>query len=172
MRLSHRTLRAAITAGIIAVSATAIVASATATTVRRCRAGQLSATMTHIFGSEGAGSTGYRLNLKNHGRHRCRLGNHPGLELLGANGKGLSTHVKAFGQAGTVTIRAGHTAKARLRFSPDIPGPGEPAKGPCEPKAHSVKVFLKAPARGSLLGPVEPPTSVCEHGSIQEQPLR
>lgn len=127
--------------------------------------------MTHIPGSEGAGSTGYLLNLRNLGTASCRVGNHPRLQLLGATGKNLSTHVSPFGKSGTVTIAPRRTASAHLRFSPDIPGPGEPRNGPCEPQAHSVRVTLTAPGVGATVGAVKPPTSVCEHGGIQEQPL-
>lgn len=136
-----------------------------------CHGTQLTATMSHIFGSEGAGSTGYLLTLENHGSAPCRVGNHPRLLLLSASGATLPTHVSAFGRPATVVLAAGHTAGARLRFSPDIPGPGEPGRGPCEPRAHAVRVLLDAPGRGSLTGPVRPPTSVCEHGAIEEQPL-
>ena len=127
--------------------------------------------MTHIPGSEGAGSTGYLLNLRNAGSSRCRLGNHPGLVLLGAHGKALPTYVTRFGRSRTVTIAPQHTASARLRFSPDIPGPGEPGRGACEPQARKVRVSVAAPGSGTAVGPVKPPTSVCEHGAIQEQPL-
>jgi len=149
----------------------AVATSAGASSVAACRASQLTATMTHIPFSEGAGSTGYLLKLKNVGVTRCRLGNHPRLRLLGATGHALPTHVSTFGPSATVAIAPHRTASARLRFSPDIPGPGEPGHGPCEPKAHAVRVTLTAPAHGTTVGRVKPPTSVCEHGGIGEQPL-
>jgi hypothetical protein len=157
--------------GVLAVLAGVIAAGASASSPARCRASQLTATMTHIPFSEGAGNTGYLLKLRNVGATRCRLGNHPRLRLLGTGGRALPTHVSTFGRSGTVTIAPHRSASARLRFSPDILGPGEPAHGPCEPKAHAVRVTLTAPAHGSTVGPVKPPTSVCEHGSMQEQPL-
>ncbi len=157
--------------GAAVAAASTIATSATASSVAPCRALQLTATMTHIFGSEGAGQTGYLLNLRNAGSSPCRLGNHPGLVLLNARGAGLPTHVSKFGRSGTVTIAPRHTASARLRFSPDIAGPGEPGRGACEPQAHGVRISLAAPGSGTTVGPVKPPTSVCEHGAIQEQPL-
>jgi hypothetical protein len=137
-----------------------------------CRAGQLSAKMSMIRGSAGAGNIGYSLALTNNGSAACQLGNHPRLRLLRADGRGLPTEVFRFKPAGTVTIPAGGTAAARLRFSPDIPGIGEPAGGRCEPLAHKVKVTLTQPASGHLVGSVKPATSVCEHGSLDEQPLK
>jgi len=137
-----------------------------------CKGSQLSAAMSVIPGSAGAGNIGYRLTLKNHGG-ACILGDHPGLKLLKANGQGLPTRVIKSGRTafGTMTVGTGHSTSARLRFSPDVAGPGEPGKGPCEPAAHKVKVLLSAPGSGTVTGAVKPPTSVCEHGSIQEQPL-
>jgi hypothetical protein len=174
MRLSRQSSRAA--GAVVGIGAVlgggTIVASATASSVAPCHAVQLSATMTHIPGSEGAGSTGYLLNVRNNGYAACRLGNHPALVLLGARGAKLPTHVSRLGKPVTVTIAPRHTASARLRFSPDIPGPGEPGKGACEPPAHGVRVSVTAPGTGTTVGPVKPPTSVCEHGGIQEQPLR
>jgi hypothetical protein len=158
-------------AGALAMFASTLAASASASTAAPCRAARLTATMTHILGSEGAGNTGYLLTLKNKGSTPCRLGNHPGLRLLGKTGKPLPTHVSRIGPAATVTIAAHHAASARLRFSPDIPGTGEPGQGPCEPPAHAVRVSLIVPGTGTTVGPVKPPTSVCEHGTIAEQPL-
>jgi hypothetical protein len=134
-----------------------------------CTPSHLTASMSLIRGSAGAGNIGYKLGLKNTGSAACALGNHPGLKLLGQNGQKLPTHVMQLGTNEAVTIASGHTATARLRFSPDLPGKGEPGKGPCEPAAHKVRVILRRSV--SLVGPVKPPTSVCEHGRIQEQPL-
>jgi hypothetical protein len=69
-----------------------------------------------------------------------------------------------------VTIAARGSKSARLRFSPDIPGRGEPKKGACEPKAYGVLVTLGSPASGELTASVKPPTSVCQHGQIRAQP--
>lgn len=155
----------------VLAAATSAATTATATT-HPCRASRLSATMTHIFGSEGAGSTGYLLKIVNHGARACQLGDHAGLQLIDAKGRKLPTNVDFFGRRGPVTIAAGHSVSAGLRFSPDIPGVGEPGRGPCEPQAHTVLVALRAPASGGLAAAVKPPTSVCEHGQIEEQPLR
>lgn len=161
---------------LIPLSATAALTSAAAFAaatadgaVQPCSAARISAKMAVIPGSAGAGHIGYKLTLKNTGAGGCTLGNHPGLKLLKANGRGLPTHVTKFGKQKTVTIKPGHSASARLRFSPDIPSGGERTRGACEPAAHKVRVFLSPSA--SLVGPVNPPTSVCGRGAIEEQPL-
>jgi hypothetical protein len=99
------------------------------------------------------------------------MGNHPGLQLEKANGKALPTHVHARGPSGVVTVAAGATAKAQLRFSPDVPGPGEPKHGRCEPPASLAVVTLASPGKSDTIGRVRPRTPVCSHGSIQETPL-
>ncbi len=154
-------------------AAAAGVASASASAAKPCPNRHLTAQMTHIFGSEGAGSTGYLLTVRNISRHACWVHRHLALQLLGAGSvpRKLPTHVVDFGRHGTVTIAPGHAVSARLRFSPDIPGGGEPGRGPCEPVAHRVTVFLGPPQGGGVTGPVKPPTSVCEHGTMEEQAL-
>jgi len=136
-----------------------------------CTADRLSAQMIHIAGSDAAGSTGFDLKISNHGGGACLVGSHPELSLLGSGSKPIPTHVKPVGRTSHVPIRPGKTVVARLRFSPDVPGPGEPQHGRCEPVAHHVKVRLTDSAHGSLVGPIQPPTSVCEHGSIEEHGL-
>ncbi|HWX09457.1 MAG TPA: hypothetical protein VNY33_05730, partial [Gaiellaceae bacterium] len=90
----------------------------------------------------------------------------PALRLLGAHGKSLPTNVVPDPRyhAKTFLLRAGKTASATARFSPDVPGPGEPVTKRCEPLAYSAAV-----SAGGLLFvvPIRPrPTSVCEHGRL------
>lgn len=136
-----------------------------------------SVAMTHIRGSSGAGQTGYRLTVKNLGSASCTFQNEPGLTLLGSHKRKLPTHVHWTGGPKIITFGPGKTVSARLRFSPDIPGPGEQRRGRCEPQAHSIRVQLvlqlKTLGREQLAtGPVRPATSVCEHGRMTASPLR
>ena len=63
-------------------------------------------------------------------------------------------------------LQAAASAKSEARFSPDVPGQGEGQAGqPCEPVAHQVQVT--ATGGGTFTVPVNPPTSVCEHGSLR-----
>jgi hypothetical protein len=127
----------------------------------------LAARMTFIKGSQGAGNVSYKLTVSNSGT-ACRLNNQPILRLVGKSGKNLPTKVIWSGKAGSVLIKKGGRATANMRFSPDIPGPGDHQHGACQPKAYKIKLV----SAGVLLGPVSPPTSVCERGTMRVTSLR
>ena len=146
-----------------------------------CRGG-LTAKMTHIAGSDALGHTAYRLTVTNSNSVACGFdSNHPALTLYkgaSATSKQLPTHVIRQGKTHAFKIGPGQSAHARLFFSPDVPGKNEPQRGPCEPTAHSVGVtlsFTGSSSQGAVAvrahGPIVPPTSVCEHGQIQESAL-
>jgi hypothetical protein len=146
----------------------AFAAGSASGSVTQCSALHLSAKMTVIGGSRGAGNVSYKLTLKNNGPGSCLINKHPGLRLVGKSGLGLPTHVKKIGSNGFVSIQAGKSVSQQLRFSPDIPGPGEPSHGACEPAAHKIVVSLNPT---TVRGPILPPTPVCGHGAIQQKPL-
>ena len=135
-----------------------------------CKAANFTAKMALIRGSQGAGNVLYKLTLKNKGPV-CVLGNHPKLKLLGKSGNQLPTHVVPVGHGGTVTLGTDKSAHSTLRFSPDVPGTGEPTNRQCEPTAHQVAVTLTSPGSGTVIGTVSPATAVCEHGGISETAL-
>ncbi len=170
-RLTRPLLAAAIAAAVPGAVLATPAATATGATVAACVAARLSVRMTLTPGSGAAGHIGYTLAVKNRGGAACRMGNHPRLRLVAANGHGLPTHVVKLGASKAVTIAAGHTVRSSMQFSPDVPSGGEPASGPCEPVAHRVQVTFTAPSGGSRTGAVSPPTSVCGRGTIQEKPL-
>ena len=128
--------------------------------------------LTHVAGSDGAGQTSYTLKVKNVGGAPCVFQNQPRLALLGAGGKSLPTHADWTGKPANITIRAGETVRAQLRFSPDVPGRGEGSHGgPCEPVAQKVRVYLSLHLKTlghvtPVTGAVRPPTRVCEHGRM------
>lgn len=139
-----------------------------------CAPAQLHAKMAVIRGSAGAGNIEYRVLLRNVSKVTCTVSGRPGLRLRGAAGRNLPTHVSAAlpGSLGViVTLAPGKSAAATLRFSPDVPGPGESTTGLCEKTAHSVRVTLASPGSRSLVGAIIPPTPVCEHGSMTETNL-
>jgi len=161
-------------AAVVVASSSGLAASGASGAPTACRAGQLSARMAVIVGSAGAGNIEYRLLLRNASRASCVVSGHPGLRLRGAAGQNLPTHVtpvppNAIGVI--VTLVPGGSAQATLRFSPDVPGPGEGMVGACEKTAHTVRVTLASPGQGSLIGPITPPTAVCEHGGMTETNL-
>jgi hypothetical protein len=143
--------------------------------VQPCTASQLSGSFRFVPGSPGAGSVSYMLRLRNRSSRTCFVSGLAGLRLLGRTGHPLSTKVVPAFRPGLtavrVVLRPGQTAKAEARFSPDIPGPGEPqTTGPCEPKAFRVRI-TPPPGGGTLVGPVLPPTPVCEHGGMSLRAL-
>lgn len=133
-----------------------------------CGVGDLGGGFSVVPGSAGAGQITYTLTLTNASPAACYVSGIPQVELLDAQGGALPTKVSAArpGQAtaAKIVLQPGDSAKADARFSPDVPGPGEPVtQKACEPTAHELKVTVAA---GSFTVPVTPPTPVCEHGAL------
>jgi len=152
-----------------------VAALASPAAVQQCRASQLGASFTVIPGSPGAGNISYLLRLRNRSSKTCFVSGLAQLRLLSKTGRPLPTKVVPVFRPGLtavrVVLRPGRSAKAEARFSPDIPGPGEPqTRGPCEPKAYRVRI-TPPPGGGTLVGPVTPPTPVCETGTISLRAL-
>jgi hypothetical protein len=135
-----------------------------------CTPSRLTAAMTVVRGSAGAGQISYNVRLKNHSSGACTVSGRPVLRLLDAHGHGLPTKVvpdrPGTGTAALIRLAHGASAVALARFSPDVPGQGESGSGPCEKTAYSVRITLASPGHGSLVGKVRPATPVCEHGRI------
>jgi Protein of unknown function (DUF4232) len=157
-----------------ALGALVLAAGGPAKTIPPCYGSQLRGTFSVINGSAGAGSISYVLRLQNRSAKTCFVSGLPTLRLVGRTGKQLPTKVIAAFRPGLtaarVVLRPGARAKTEARFSPDIPGPGEPQRSQCEPKAYRVRVTV-SPGGGTLVGPVLPPTPVCEHGTMSVRAL-
>jgi hypothetical protein len=158
---------------LVALAIVAAGGAAARTRVGACRASSLAASFAGVPGSAGAGNIVYVLRLRNTSHAACTVTGLPKLVLVGRAGRALPTHV-ATATPGIltsvlVTLRPGGYASANARFSPDVPGPGEPVAGMhCEPVAYRARVT--APGGGTLLAPLLPPTSVCEHGQLSFSP--
>jgi hypothetical protein len=143
--------------------------TAPATTSQSCKGAQLSGRFAAVAGSAGAGNISYALTLKNVSKTICTISGLPAGLLLGKRGGKLPTHIRAEHQtelaAVLVRLRPGASARATARFSPDVPGVGEPVLGSrCEPVASSLRVT--APGGGTVNARISPATSVCEHGRM------
>ncbi len=154
---------------VFAAAVAASTASATSA-VAFCGGSQLSGSFSVIRGSAGAGNISYRLVLTNVSTTQCSVTGLPQGRLLGKGGKPLPTHViAAFPGALTailVRLTPGQKAYATARFSPDVPGVGEPVAGrKCEPASWFFRVAGQG--GGTAKVKVAPPTSVCEHGQLQ-----
>jgi hypothetical protein len=65
-----------------------------------------------------------------------------------------------------VRLAPGQSTRATARFSPDVPGTGEPVSGRrCEPVSYWFRVA--APGGGISKVRLSPSTPVCEHGRLQ-----
>ena len=134
-----------------------------------CKGTQLSGLFAAVVGSAGAGNISYALTLKNVSKTTCTLSGLPVGQLLGKRGGKLPTHIRAEHPnqltAVLVSLRPGASARATARFSPDVPGVGEPVLGGrCEPVASRLRV--SAPGGGAVNARISPATAVCEHGRM------
>ena len=136
-------------------------------TAAPCKGRDLSGTFAVVPGSAGAGNIVYALRLKNTSASTWTVTGIPGTTLVDRSGRRLPTH--PFPEhpgaltAVLVTLAPGKTATAR--FSPDVPGTGEPVDGTrCESVAYSMLVWPNGD--GTLRPRIRPPTPVCEHGGM------
>jgi len=149
-------------------------ATTTSTTAASaCAATSLQGSFDGVEGSAGAGQISYALTLTNSGSSPCFVRGIPQVQLLGTTGAALPTTVSAEpgqGGGGKVVLQPGAKATAEARFSPDVPGQGDSqSPGPCQPAATVLRVT--APGGGTLDAPVQPPTPVCERGSLRFRPF-
>ncbi|HEY2544326.1 MAG TPA: DUF4232 domain-containing protein [Gaiellaceae bacterium] len=134
-----------------------------------CHGDQLAGKFVGVEGSAGAGQIVYRLTLTNTGSAACYVSGLPQVQLLGTTGGALPTSVSA-AQPGTgtgakISLQPGDSATAEAQFSPDVPGTGDSTSpGQCEPTATVLRVT--ATGGGTLDAPIQPPTPVCERGSL------
>ena len=158
---------AGIAGTVAAVALSGAITTAGATSVVGCSTSQLTGKFALIKGSNGAGNVEYRLTLTNHA-HACAVDSHPGLKLLDKHGNALPTHVVSAGRSGLVDLAGGASKSLRVRFSPDVPGPGESSTHACEKTAYKIEI-TPLHGHGSLTAAVSPPTPVCEHGRLSEE---
>jgi hypothetical protein len=148
-------------------------------TAAACSGGVLGGSFSEVPGSGAAGSITYALTLTNTSSTACSVSGIPKLQLVDAQGGAVPTTVSAAqpGQptAAKIVLQPGDSATADARFSPDVPGPGEPQTQPspgqpqaCEPTAHQLQVTVGV---DSVTVPVSPPTPVCSHGALRMSPL-
>lgn len=162
--------RRALALGLVAlVAALAATTAGGATRLAWCKGTQLAGTFEAVHGSAGAGNISYTLSLKNVSHTTCQLSGLPQGRLLGKTGKPLPTNVRASAPgaltAVLVRLAPGKSTRATARFTPDVPGPGEPVAGThCEPVAYWFRLI--APGGGSTKAKVRPATSVCVHGRL------
>ena len=133
-----------------------------------CAAGSLQGSFDVVPGSPGAGQISYTLKLTNTGATPCYVSGIPQVQLLGTTGGALPTSASAEPPAPAsppkVSLQHGGSAVAEARFSPDVNGTGDSTNGQCQPTATVLRVT--AQGGGTLDAPIQPPTPVCEQGSL------
>jgi hypothetical protein len=159
----------ALTLSLLVLGAAAASGAGAATHLTSCRGSQLGGTFKAVPGSAGAGNIVYALVLRNVSTSQCDVSGLPQGRLLNQAGKPLPTHVRAAfpGALTAVLVRLapGKSTRATARFSPDVPGPGEPVAGRnCEPKSYWFRVTGQG--GGTTKVKLSPATPVCEHGSL------
>lgn len=155
---------------VLAVATALFAGHAHGAALSPCKGGALKGSFAVVPGSAGAGNIVYALRLRNVSPTACTVSGLPDVRLLDRRHRVLPTHAVAAhpGQLTAVLVRLapGRWTSASARFSPDVPGPGEPvSRRRCEPTAYAMRI--RAPGRGMAVVPIRPPTPVCEHGGMQ-----
>ncbi|MGI8493486.1 MAG: DUF4232 domain-containing protein [Acidimicrobiales bacterium] len=132
----------------------------------------MTATFTIIPGSAGAGHVEGRIVLVNVGTNPCRTGGYVGVQLLGASDTPLPTKVvrDTGTPVTTIVVPAGGAASALVRFSPDVPGPGDNPGPSCQPVASGSEIT--PPNDTSFVIAHGPQSSVCEQGTLEVRALQ
>ena len=105
--------------------------------------------------------------MKNPSATTCSVTGLPRGVLLDKAGKAQPTHILTAmpgAMAILATLTHGKSASATARFSPDVPGVGEPARSV---RADVLLVPAVRARRRDEVVALIPPTSVCEHGQLQ-----
>jgi hypothetical protein len=154
--------------GALAVGGSLAHHSEARSSMQFCKGTDLTGRFAVVPGSAGAGNIVYTLRLTNRTSAPCSVTGTPIVSLRGKSGKKLPTHIRpAHPGAQTavlVTLDPGQRTKATARFTPDVPGPGEPTSKQCEPKAF--RLVVQANGGGTTNIPIIPATPVCVHGTL------
>lgn len=122
--------------------------------------------------SQGAGHVAADLAFQNTSGHTCTIAGFPGVSLLASNDHPLPTNVLKNTSLAVTTIKVapGAWVHAEMRYSPNVPGPGEPQSGQCEPTAVHALGLLPGDSAWTHVT-LDNPTTVCEKGELQTKPF-
>ena len=128
-------------------------------------------TWKEVVGSAGAGHVSSDVAFQNTSDHACTISGFPKLQLFAAGDHQLPTTVTDFpATAAPLTVAPGGWVHSELRYSPDVPGDGEPTSTQCEPNAVYVLVQLPGDS-GWIKVKLDAPTPVCSKGAIDAKPF-
>ncbi|MEY9929938.1 hypothetical protein ABH926_004580 [Catenulispora sp. GP43] len=122
--------------------------------------------------SQGAGHVAADIAFQNTSSHTCTVAGFPGISLLASNDHSLPTNVLKDNSVAvtTISVAPGAWVHAEMRYSPNIPGPGEPQNGQCEPMTVHAVAQLPGDSAWSRVT-LDNPTTVCEKGELQVKPF-
>ncbi|MBS2553922.1 DUF4232 domain-containing protein [Catenulispora sp. NL8] len=125
-----------------------------------------------VEGSEGAGHVAADIALQNTSGHSCTISGFPGVSLLASNDHPLPTNVIKDDSVSvtTITVAPGAWVHSEVRYSADIPGPGEPESGQCEPTTVHALAQLPGDSAWAHIT-LDNPTPVCEKGEVEAKPF-
>ena len=100
------------------------------------------------------------------------MNGYPALSLLASDFHALPTNVlHATAAAPTlITVAPGAWIHSEIRYSANIPGPGEPTTGQCEPETVHAQAKLPGDTAWAKIT-LDNPTTVCESGSVEAKPF-
>ena len=122
--------------------------------------------------SQGAGHVAADLTLQNTSGHSCTVAGFPGISLLASNDRALPSYVAKDNSVAvtTITVAPGAFVHAEMRYSANVPGPGESQNGQCEPMTVHAQVQLPGDSAWVHIT-LDNPTPVCEKGELQMKPF-
>lgn len=122
--------------------------------------------------SQGAGHIAADLAFKNTSNHACTIAGFPGISLLASNDHPLPSNVLKDNSIAITTIKVapGAWVHSEMRYSPNVPGPGEPTTGQCEPTVVHALALLPGDSAWTHVT-LGSPTTVCEKGEVQAKPF-
>ncbi|WP_370376543.1 DUF4232 domain-containing protein [Catenulispora sp. GAS73] len=122
--------------------------------------------------SEGAGHVAADLTFQNTSAHSCTVAGFPGISLLASNDRTLPSYIVKDNSAAvtTITVAPGAFVHAEMRYSPNVPGPGESQNGQCEPTTVHAQAQLPGDSAWAHIT-LDNPTPVCEKGELQMKPF-
>jgi len=148
----------------------------------QCVTSNLVAAVNVVAGSQGMGHEALNITLTNISGHSCTVYGFPGLQLRTQDMEGqpgldqtTTTTWTTGAPKSLVTLADSGSASTTVIFDVDVPGPGEPQSGPCEPDSYYLGIIPpnNTTALTARIGGANATTgiTVCEHGNLEALPF-
>jgi hypothetical protein len=148
----------------------------------QCVTSNLVAAVNVVAGSQGMGHEALNITLTNISGHPCTVYGFPGLQLRIQDMEGqpgldqtTTTTWTTGAPKSLVTLADSGSASTTVIFDVDVPGPGEPQSGACEPDSYYLGIIPpnNTTALTARIGGANATTgiTVCEHGNLEALPF-